>query len=178
MELNKSTLFHEEQRFRTWILILLLVFAMLLPIGILFYSMRIGQANKSEFALSTIAIVAIEIPIFVFFYYTKLETIVTEEGLGYRWWPLQSKYRILFRDDMVKVNTRRGPILNYGIHWMPGYGWVHNVRGTEGLQIQMRSGKKLFIGSQKLNELKLALDAVLKKTIADYRDDLNQIVKK
>jgi hypothetical protein len=171
MKVDETILYHEEQRFRTGILMFLLVLGLLLPIGILFYMMNIGQTGRSEFTLSTIAILVIEIPIFVFFYYTKLETIVTEEGLSYRWWPLQNKYRLLFKDDMEKLSTRGGPILTYGIHWMPGYGWVHNVRGREGLQIRMRSGRKLFIGSQKLNELKAVLETLLKKTIADYRNE-------
>ena len=171
MDSNRSILFHEEQRFKTGVLLLLLVLGMLLPIGILFYTMSIGQSNRSEFTLSTIAIVAIEIPIFALFYYTKLETIVTSEGLGYRWWPLQNNYRLIFKDDIVKVSIRRGPIFNYGIHWMPSYGWVHNVRGREGLQIKMRSGKRLFIGSQQINELKSVLETLLKKTIADYKDE-------
>ena len=171
MQVDKSILFHEQQRFGTALLLFLFAIGMLLPIGILFYTMSIGQSGRVEFTLSTIAIVAIEIPIFALFYYTKLETIVTEKGLGYRWWPLQNKYRLIFKDDIAKVSTRRSPIFNYGIHWMPSYGWVHNVRGREGLQIKMNSGKRLFIGSQKINELKSVLESLLKKTIADYRDE-------
>ena len=152
-------------------LMLLLALGMLLPIGILFYTMSIGQSGRVEFTLSTIAIVAIEIPFFALFYYSKLETIVTDEGFGYRWWPLQNKYRILLKDDILKVSTRSGPMMSYGIHWMPSYGWVHNVRGREGMQIKMRSGKRMFIGSQKMNELKSVLETLLKKTIADYRDE-------
>jgi hypothetical protein len=171
MEINNPVSFHEQQRFRTGFLIILFMLCMLLPIGILFYSMSTRQITKVEFFLSTLAVLTIDIPIVVFFYYAKLETIVTVEGLGYRWWPLQNKYRMLFKDDIIEVNTRKGPLFNYGIHWMPSYGWVHNVRGRSGFQVRMRSGKRLFIGSQKINELKSALQAILKKTIPDFRNE-------
>jgi hypothetical protein len=171
MEINKPITFHEQQRFRTGFLIILLMLCMLLPIGILFYSMSTRQIAKVEFVLSTLAVLTIDIPIVVFFYYTKLETIVTGEGLGYRWWPLQNKYRMLFKDDIMEVKARKGPLFNYGIHWLPSYGWVHNVRGRSGFQIRMRSGKRLFIGSQKINELKSALQAILKKIIPDFRNE-------
>jgi hypothetical protein len=150
---------------------ILFVFCLLLPIAILLYSTSIHQISKMEFGLSTIAVVAIEIPIFVLFYYSKLETIVTNEGLGYRWRPLQNKFRMLFKEDIIKVNTRNGPPFSYGIHWMPSYGWVHNIRGRKGFQINMRSGKRLFIGSQKIDELKSVLETLLNNRIADYRNE-------
>ena len=171
MDYNKAILFHEEQRFSGALVTILLVFCMMLPIGILFYSTYTHQLSKMEFGLSTIAVLAIEIPIFVLVYYSKLETIVTNEGLGYRWRPLQNKFRMLFKEDINMVNTRKGTPFNYGIHWMPTYGWVHNVRGRKGFQISMRSGKRLFIGSKKVDELKSVLETLLKNRIADYRNE-------
>jgi len=171
MNQNRTILFQEEQKFRTNLLIFLLIVGMLLPIGVLFYSMSIEQLRKTEFTLSTFAIVAFEIPIFALFYYTKLETMVTEEGFAFRWWPLQKTHRMIFKDEIVEVSSRSGPWLSYGIHWMPLYGWVHNVRGREGIQFKLRSGKRIFFGTQKIDELKTALQHLLNRPIGDFRNE-------
>ena len=149
----------------------LLVLGMLLPIGILFYSMSTEQIRKTEFVLSTIAVVTIEIPIFALFYYTKLEIMVREEGFAFRWWPLQKTYRIIFKDEIVELSSRKGPWVTYGIHWMPSYGWVHNVKGWQGIQFKLKSGKRMFFGSQKINELKTALQHLLNRPIGDFRNE-------
>jgi hypothetical protein len=144
---------------------------MLLPIGILVSMMMGKKMNSMEFLLSLLAIIVFEIPIFILFHYTKFEITVWPEGLGYRWWPLQKKYRMIFTGDVLDVKTRRSPSFNYGVHWIPGYGWVHNVSGRMGIQIKLRSGKKLFIGSGQVKELKSALEKLLNKRIGEYRDE-------
>jgi hypothetical protein len=168
---NGSILFHEEQRFRqTWVVILILV-AVVAPITILTSELLKGRLGRIDFTLSMIAVIAVELPIFLLVYYSKLETMVTTEGLGYRWRPLQTKYRMIFKDEVVDIKTRKSPAFNYGVHWIPGYGWVHNVRGRMGMQMKLKSGKKTYVGSQKIDELKAALEKVLNKRIAEFRNE-------
>ena len=166
-----SILFHEEQQFkRSWLIVLVLV-AMLIPIGILVSGLTKEKLNPQELVLSLIAIITVEIPIFIYFYLSKLETIVTIEGFGYRWWPLQRKYRLLMKEDLVEIKTRKSPAMTYGYHWVPGFGWVNNVRGRMGFQIKLKSGKKIFIGSQKIDECKSALEKLLNTRIGDFRNE-------
>jgi hypothetical protein len=169
---SKSITFHEEQRFRQgWVLILILV-AVLAPIAILTSELINGRLDKIDFTLAIIAVVAVELPIFLLVYYSKLETMVTAEGLGYRWRPLQTKYRMIFKDEVLDIGIRKSPAFNYGVHWIPGYGWVHNVRGRMGMQMKLKSGKKIYVGSQRINELKAALEKLLNKRIAEFRNEL------
>ena len=171
MKPANTILFHEEQQFKKPWIILLVVMGLLLPIGILVSEAMKEKLSEMELVLSLIAIIVFEIPIFVFIYLTKLETIVLNEGFGYRWWPLQRKYHMMMKDDIGEAKTRKSPAFTYGYHWMPGYGWVNNVRGETGIQIKLRSGKKLFIGSQKLDQLKAALEKLLNIRIGDFRNE-------
>ena len=171
MKQEGSIFFHEEQQFkRSWLIVLVLV-AMLIPIGILVSGLTKEKLNPQELVLSLIAIVAVEIPIFTYFYLSKLETIVTVEGFGYRWWPLQRKYRMMLKDDIVDIKTRKSPAMTYGYHWVPGFGWVNNVRGRMGFQIKLKSGKKLFVGTQKTEESKTALEKLLNTRIGEFRNE-------
>ena len=149
----------------------LALIGLLLPIGILVSEAMKEKLSKMELVLSLIAIIAIEIPIFIFIYLSKLETIVLNEGFGYRWWPLQRKYRMMLKNDIVEIKTRKSPAFTYGYHWVPGFGWVNNVRAGSGFQIKLKSGKKLFLGSEKLDETKAALEKLLNTRIGEFRNE-------
>ena len=124
-----------------------------------------------ELVLSLLVVNIFEIPIFIFFYFTKFETIVLKEGFGYRWWPLQKKYRMMLKDDITEIKIRNSPAFTSGYHWVPGYGWVNNIRGKRGIQIKLKGGKKLFIGSQQVEQLKAAIEKLLNQRIGDFRNE-------
>ncbi len=166
-----NILFHEAQEFkRSWLFVLLLM-ATLLPIGILISETMREKLSKMELVLSLIAVIAFEIPIFIFFFLTKLETVVMPEGFGYRWWPLQKKYRMMLKDEIKQITVRKSPTMTYGYHWIFGYGWVNNIRGNMGFQVMLKSGKKLFIGSQQVEQLKAALERILNNPIREFRNE-------
>ena len=133
---------------------------MLIPVCVLVGTAYRKPQEASKLFLSLLAVLVIEIPIFLLLFYSKLETIVVPEGLGYRWWPLQGKYRMIFKEDIIDIGLRKSPPFTYGLHWMPGYGWVNNMRGRKGIQIKLKSGKKIYLGSQQIEELKTALGAI------------------
>ena len=71
-----TILFHEVQEFkRIWLMVLLIV-GTLFPIGILISATVKEKMSNMELVLSLIAVIAFEIPIFLLFFLTKLETIV------------------------------------------------------------------------------------------------------
>jgi len=150
---------------------LVLLFGLLFPLGILISVYMGGEMNKMEFMLTLLAVVIIEIPIFIFFYYTKFEIIVLHEGFGYRWWPLQKKYRMIFKGEFLDIRSRNSPAHHYGIHWIRDFGWVHNVRAKRGFQIKLRSGKKIFIGSERVEEIKTVLEKVFNIRIGEFRNE-------
>jgi len=45
------------------------------------------------------------------------------------------------------------------------------VRGRMGFQIKLKSGKKLFVGTQKIEESKTALEKLLNTRIGEFRNE-------
>ncbi len=170
MKNDPSILFKEGQQVGR-LLLAAIIFIMLAAFGIIIMFANGEQNPKSEVVLTIIAVLTFEIPLFVLFYYTKLETIVNTEGIGYRWWPLQRKFRMLFKDDIEQIQIRKSPAFTYGIHWLPGYGWVNNMKGRKGIQIRLKRGKRIYIGTQKLDELRTAVEKIFGKRIDEIRNE-------
>ena len=77
----------------------------------------------------------------------------------------------MLKDDIKQIGIRKSPAMTYGFHWVPGYGWVNNVRGKMGFQVKLKSGKKLYIGSQQVEQLKAALEKLLNNRIGEFRNE-------
>jgi len=68
------------------------------------------------------------------------------------------------RFDLDQVTACR-PVRNtwlhgWGIHWMPGT-WVYNIAGYDAVELQMRSGKRVRIGTDEPDALADAIRSVI-----------------
>jgi hypothetical protein len=148
---NTSVLFHEEQQFRQpWIwALLLLISAAMLAVAFTHHSFW--------FAL---VVLLLDTAIAGFMYSLKLTTEVRQDGIYLRFFPLWVRQTIPFSDiARYEARTYR-PILEYG-GWGVRYGWkgkAYNVRGNRGVQLELRDGKRLLIGSQRPEELARAIE--------------------
>jgi len=94
------------------------------------------------------------------FYALRLTTNVGPEYLWIRFFPLSSR-RIDYRDIDRFYAREYKPIAEYGgwgIRWSPDRGMAYNVSGKVGVQIHLKNGKQLLIGSQRSEELVLSLE--------------------
>ncbi len=142
--MKNETLFLEKQRFTQWWLWLI----MILVVAFAFYY----EESTLEMA------VALIIPIFLFV--LNLETEISSEGISVRFFPFHLKKKFFAWDEIVKAEVREySPLLEYG-------GWgirrgmsgvAYNVKGNMGLQLVLKNGKKILIGTQKAEELKQIL---------------------
>ena len=142
--MKNETLFLEKQRFTQWWLWLI----MILAVAFAFYY----EESTLEMA------VALIIPIFLFV--LNLETEISKEGISVRFFPFHLKKKFFSWDEIAKAEVREySPLLEYG-------GWgirrgksgvAYNVKGNMGLQLVLKSGKKILIGTQKAEELKQIL---------------------
>lgn len=142
--MEHETLFTEKQRFTQWWLWLI----MILVVAFAFYY----EESTLEMA------VALIIPIFLFV--LNLETEISKEGISVRFFPFHLKNKFFAWDEIVKAEVREySPLLEYG-------GWgirrgmsgvAYNVKGNMGLQLVLKNGKKILIGTQKAEELKQIL---------------------
>ncbi len=99
---------------------------------------------------------------FAFFYLLfRIELVVEvhENHLSIRFPPFS--HRTIDLKDITRCNARTyRPILEYG-GWGIRYGWkgmAYNVSGNRGVQLELSSGKRVLIGSQRPEELVQMID--------------------
>ena len=105
-----------------------------------------------------IATTAFTFLITALFAIVHLDTIIKRDGIYFRFYPVQRKYKYLSWQKITKSYVRRyKPILEYGGWGMRiglfGRGRAYNVPGRNGLQLVYSDGKKLLIGTQKPEEI-------------------------
>ena len=154
--------FKEEQRFRQVWLMVLLGFSLLVPVGLIIkeYIKDNTSMTTNEFLGSLIGIIASVLLIFIF----KLSTRIDEKGIHYQFFPFHFSMKTLLWSEITKAEIRTyDPIGEYG-GWGLRYsfnkkkGNAVNVSGDIGIQLTLKNGKKLLIGTQK----KEAVSRVLK----------------
>lgn len=155
-----SSNFQERQFFRQWFLWLpMLVMILLLLVGLIlqvYFNKPIGDKPMSDWGLFLTTFGFI---VFAWLFWKfNLVTEVGEEGIRVGFPPLFRR-RISW-DEIDKAYVRRyKPILEFG-GWGIRYGWggtAYNVSGNIGLQLELKNGKKLLIGTQMPEELEAAV---------------------
>jgi len=154
-----SEYFTETQRFRQ-----LWVWALLLVLGLLFGWAIIQQiilgipwGNNPASDTGLILFSLIPFGIVALFLMAKLETRIDRRGVSYRFFPVHRKWREIEWEMISRAYVRQyKPISEFG-----GYGIrfgikgirAYNVSGNRGLQLELKDGKKLLIGTRKPEEL-------------------------
>jgi len=161
MDTNGKILFEEVQLFRVkwiWVLIILCILSSTgITIGV-----ALMEKEKTREAWVGLAImVPLETIMLYLFYIVRLETVITSEGIYYRWWPFQRKGRFISKLEIEKAEMRAGPVLRYGWHWVPGYGRVSNTGPGKGLQLRLQNGKKIFLGTHTPASLQTAVEKII-----------------
>lgn len=164
--------FSEIQRFNQW-------WIQLINMGLLglllfcFYSWFIakeptGNVSANDTIGQLIVIFSI-IPVLWLFYLMKMETAIDEIGVHYQFMPFQFSKKIIRWNEMENcyVRTYR-PIKEFG-GW--GYrtakgkkGKALNIRGNKGIQLELKSGGKLLIGTQKEEDAQQVIRRHFKKS--------------
>jgi len=154
MKKNKA-LFKESQRIPIWMFLSMLAKILATVIISLWW---FGSWSTSH---------TISILIVLFFMFMAsmidLRTRYTKDGIYFQYFPFhQREYFLKWKEVKVAFTREYKPIWEYG-GWGLRFGKngkVYNLRGNKGLQLKLKSGKALLIGTQKANELKEALKSV------------------
>lgn len=99
----------------------------------------------------------------IIFLIGRLEVIVTDKGLYYRYVPFFNKFRLIKPIEILHYETRvYKPLREFG-GWGIRYSIkqktnCYNVRGNLGLYIELKNGKRILFGSQEPHKLKFAID--------------------
>ena len=130
-----------------------------------FYSVynSVLQAGEEDTFLYVQVLVAVIGPLLVgaLFYFMKLETRVDGTGIYYRFFPLHLTEQTILWDEVASVTLRKYNSLKeyggWGLRYSFKKGRAVNIKGKTGLQLELKNGKKLLIGTQKPEELKQVL---------------------
>ena len=165
--MDNKILFTESQKFKQWWLWLILLGIN----GFLLYGFYIQLLMKQPFGDKPMSdnglIVAVFISILVslLFYTIKLQTIIKEDGIYYRFFPIHKAFR-KFTWDKIKICFIRkyNPIAEYG-GWglrfgLMGMGKAVNISGNKGLQLVLTTNSKILIGTNKPDELNEVLSRI------------------
>ncbi len=154
-------IFTEEQKFsKSWV-ILIIAALVLLPLYGIYQQIILGQpyGDKPMSDFGLILFLLLTLALLGLFLVLKLKTQLTEHEIQMKYYPFFTK--------MVKwSDIKSAKVLNYGfvggwgIRLWTKYGTVYNVKGSTGLAIEMKNGKKFLIGTQKETELKYALQQI------------------
>ncbi|HWV58533.1 MAG TPA: DUF6141 family protein [Longimicrobiales bacterium] len=144
----------EVQRFtQTWIRLLVMGTA-LLAWSIAFVQLLLDRPvgnNPANDVVVVLAWLIIGVAMPAFFASMKLRIEVREHAICVRFFPFHSHFRCFPYAELRSLYARRyRPILEYG-GWgvrLGTSGWAYNTSGNLGVQLVLRSGKRVLIGSQ------------------------------
>lgn len=169
--------FKEEQRFTQSWMIIIFIIALVGPlfIGIygiiqqIFLNRPFGDQPMSDAGLVSFTLLMLVFSVLIFFF--KLSTRIDENGIHYQFFPLHLKTKFIAWDKIEKAYVRTylpisefgGWGLRGGFFFNKGKEKAVNISGDIGIQLILKSGKKLLIGTQKEREAKNVLEAYKSK---------------
>ena len=142
----RESVFKESQKFSQWWLWLLL-----LSLGALLFYM--GPANLGALILLVVSLL---------FLFMRLVTQVDKEGIRYRFFPFIKRH-YSWREIASARVVDYGFVGGWGIRLFTSYGTIYNVKGSKGLAVELKDGKKFCLGTQKPEELQNILSSIPSK---------------
>ncbi len=163
--------FVEEQRFNQWWLYLLLAIPLIsLVIPFIFNSDDFVNGDKETLTGITISLVAIVI-VTMLILSIRLRTKIDENGIYYQFFPINFNEKFIPWSNISTCFVRKyNPLREYGgwgyrSGFGRGKGKALNIRGNQGIQLELKNGKKLLLGTQK--------EEMVKRTLESYKYKLN-----
>ena len=101
----------------------------------------------------------------------KLKTRIDEKGIYFQFYPIHFSYRTIAWNEISTCYVRQyNAFLEYGgwgfrISFRQKIGRAYNVQGNIGLQIDLKNGKKILIGTQKKEDMQRVIDKYKNKII-------------
>lgn len=158
-------LFEEKQRFRQWWIWLLFAFLNINSwIAIYFQIILKTPYGNNPMSNNGLIIVAIVMLLFsIFFFCMNLQTKITAESISVKFFPFHRNFKTYKFEEIKHCHVRKySPISEYGGWGLRGLSdnIAFNVSGNYGLQIELKNGKKILIGTRKSEPLKKIIEQI------------------
>lgn len=172
----EKILFKEEQRFNQWWIWLILIVAIFASLGPLaygiYYQEVIGEpwgnnpASTETLIYILIFTFLVMVGVFAMIWIMKLKIKITYEGIWFHFPPMINKWRFIKKEEVDRYEIRTyKPNLEFG-----GYGWkglrkkrAMIIKGNTGLQLYLKDGKKLLIGTQRKQAINTAMRKMMEE---------------
>ena len=165
----ENPLFTETQHFRqAWVMLVVLAIAGLqwvAAVSQLVLGSSFGQ-NPMSNNLLLIYWMAIGIGMPILFFYSHLATEVRRDGVYFRLIPFQKFYRKIAFESLVYCERITFHAIRdyggWGIRWrLKGKAYIMN--GNQGMQFELKNGKRILIGTQQIEAFWQAIPAHVEK---------------
>jgi hypothetical protein len=156
-------IFLEEQRFAQLWLHIVLIVSFMIPLIMITIELLQVNGKNNEAQVSLFVLVGAFIFIYGIILSMKLTFRIDENGIYYRFIPFHFSDRFLPWNEISKAYVRKyNAIYEYGgwglrMGFFRKRGSAINVSGNMGLQLELKNGKKLLIGTQKEAEVERVL---------------------
>tara|TARA_B100000953_G_C17966976_1_gene404903 strand:- start:524 stop:1003 length:480 start_codon:yes stop_codon:yes gene_type:complete len=149
-------IFKENQRFRQWWLIIVLITIVLASALPLF-----SEISLNEVKLKSLIAPVISLLVFVLVFILNLETRINSKGISAGFEPLPFLRRKYNWDEIQECFVRTyAPISEYGGWGIRGFGRAkaYTVSGNKGIQIITKNNERFLIGTDKPDLAKRAIN--------------------
>jgi len=166
-------LFREEQQFRQWYWVLLILGISIPLIIFSIYALyqqtvkgiQVGDHPAPNGGLIVQLIFMILLP--CFFFMLKLEIWIDSIGIHYRFFPLIFKEKVILKEEIKSYEIRKyNALIDYGGWGVRRSFWkgkAYNVSGNIGLQLYLTNGKKVLFGTQRSQAILYAMDTMMEE---------------
>ena len=163
--MKNNILFSEKQHFKQWWLMLIFL-SIVVGLSLATYQ----QFIKNLPMLSIFIAWSIVLSVIALFYLMHLKTVVTEEAISIHFFPFLKKQ--ITWNEIEKAYIREynplGEYGGWGIRFGLNKGMAYTIAGNLGLQLVLKKGDELLIGTQKEKELEVALRQLRKHSMLNY----------
>ncbi|WP_339610404.1 hypothetical protein [uncultured Planktosalinus sp.] len=156
--------FKESQKFNQWWLKLILIIVILataIPVYMIFNE----NTFEEEMFWPVLIPVIITAAAIIFIFVLRLETTIDSKGIHYKFYPVFGQKTIPWNEISECYVRTYSPLAEFGgwgIRW--GFnGKAYNIKGNKGIQVVIKSGKKILFGTQKENEAKNVIEIYFNK---------------
>ncbi|CAM1344073.1 hypothetical protein [Tenacibaculum amylolyticum] len=148
--------FKESQRFNQPWIIILIILTIVIHTIITVKQYLHHKIPLSEFIFALGLFILLGGFIFLF----KLNTRIDEVGVHYQFFPFHWTYRVKKWNEIQQIYTRKyDPLTEYGGWGIKSRnlfkmksGIAYNISGNIGIQLVLKNGKKILLGTHKQNE--------------------------
>ncbi len=158
-------IFTEEQRFTQLWLHILLIVSFIGPLVLVVNEYIQKEDKDTEALVGLVVLIASMALIYGLIFSLKLKTRIDEMGIHFRFIPFHFSNKMIDWSTIENCYIRKyeaiseygGWGMKGGKLWRKSKGVAYNVKGTTGLQLELKNGKKILIGTQKQDEMRRVL---------------------